>query len=169
MPLSVTRESDTWCLAHYFPFFSNSTSVCQRPSECVRTHAVPPLTYTLLYTCGHWRAGAHTQARSVGPGRRGKERRALAFICLQLLSLTLFVSLSVHKHQCEDFTTTVTVITKETSLRTRREYVKQSTRESKTRRKRRKTMDKRSYSLVFPASFLYFILLEFTGGQFFPG
>ncbi|XP_069387652.1 receptor-type tyrosine-protein phosphatase T isoform X6 [Paralichthys olivaceus] len=30
-------------------------------------------------------------------------------------------------------------------------------------------MDKRSYSLVLPAVFLYFGLLGFTGGQFFPG
>lgn len=30
-------------------------------------------------------------------------------------------------------------------------------------------MDKRSYSLVLPAAFLYFVLLGFTAGQFFPG
>ncbi|XP_044077142.1 receptor-type tyrosine-protein phosphatase T isoform X2 [Siniperca chuatsi] len=30
-------------------------------------------------------------------------------------------------------------------------------------------MDKRSYSLVLPAAFLYFVLLGFTGAQFFPG
>lgn len=30
-------------------------------------------------------------------------------------------------------------------------------------------MDKRRYSLVLPAAFIYFILLGFTGGQFFAG
>lgn len=30
-------------------------------------------------------------------------------------------------------------------------------------------MDKRSYSLVLPAAFIYLVLLGFTAGQFFPG
>lgn len=30
-------------------------------------------------------------------------------------------------------------------------------------------MDKRSYSVVLPAAVLYFVLLGFTDGQFFPG
>lgn len=110
-----TRVSDTWCDAHCFPFLSNSASVCQRPSERAHTHSPAPLTHSGTHAGTDARARAHThihtQARSVGPGKRGKERGEPVFIWLQLLSLILLVFLSLHIHQCEDFIPTVTVIT----------------------------------------------------------